>query len=137
MIMWTKYKKSIVFIKKNLYYKLIWFDLIIIIILKILFYYYYSIMQTVNKVQLVKEITESIQISKKTAEEVLSKLEDLIVAHAKKGAKVKLGGLGYFVRKDKKARTGVNPKTGAKIKIAASKGFAFKPSSTVKDAMNS
>ncbi len=46
--------------------------------------------------------------------------------------KVQLIGFGTFETKKRPARTGRNPRTGATMKIAASKVVSFKPSSALK-----
>ena len=47
-----------------------------------------------------------------------------------------LVGFGSFEVRERAARTGRNPKTGAELKIAASKTPAFKPGATLKAAVN-
>lgn len=47
--------------------------------------------------------------------------------------KVQLSGFGTFEVKEKAAREGINPKTGEKIKIAASKQPTFKFGKAYKD----
>lgn len=47
-----------------------------------------------------------------------------------------LKGLGTFEVRERKARTGINPRTRETIEIPASKVPAFKASSTLKDAVN-
>jgi DNA-binding protein HU-beta len=49
---------------------------------------------------------------------------------------VSLPGFGTFEVRERAARTGRNPKTGEKLKIAAAKVPAFKPGSTLKAAVN-
>ena len=52
-----------------------------------------------------------------------------------KGEKIQLVGFGTFEVRERAAREGVNPRTGDKIKIAASKVPAFKAGSALKDAV--
>ena len=54
----------------------------------------------------------------------------------KKGDKVSLVGFGTFEVRVRAARTGRNPKTGATLKIKASKTPAFKAGKALKDAVN-
>ena len=49
--------------------------------------------------------------------------------------KIQLVGFGTFEVRERAAREGVNPRTGDKIKIAASKVPAFKAGSALKDAV--
>ncbi|WP_197469982.1 HU family DNA-binding protein, partial [Oleiphilus sp. HI0117] len=45
-------------------------------------------------------------------------------------------GFGTFSVRERSARTGKNPQTGATIQIAASKSVGFKPGKSLKDAVN-
>jgi len=53
-----------------------------------------------------------------------------------KGEKVQLIGFGTFDVKKRPARVARNPRTGAEIKIAASKAPAFKAGKALKDKVN-
>ncbi|MFT6909921.1 MAG: DNA-binding protein HU-beta, partial [Oleiphilaceae bacterium] len=55
----------------------------------------------------------------------------------KSGDQVTLIGFGTFSVKDRAARTGRNPQTGAEIQIAAAKIPSFKAGKGLKDAVNS
>jgi DNA-binding protein HU-beta len=46
-----------------------------------------------------------------------------------------LPGFGKLVKQKRKARTGVNPKTGVKIKIPAKKVVKFRVAKAAKDAI--
>jgi len=54
----------------------------------------------------------------------------------KSGEQVALVGFGTFSVRDRAARTGRNPQTGAAIEIAAAKIPAFKAGKALKDACN-
>ena len=54
----------------------------------------------------------------------------------KKGAEVRLIGFGTFRTVERKATNGRNPRTGAVIKIPASKQPKFKAGKGLKDAVN-
>ena len=71
--------------------------------------------------------------TKKEANEVVSTIFDEIAAKLKKGYTTDVSGFGKFVVKARKARTGITPATGEKIKIAATKVPAFKPAKALKD----
>ena len=74
-------------------------------------------------------------ISKKDAEKALAAVIDSVAGELKKGGKVQLVGFGTFEIRERAARTGINPQTGAKIKIAASKNPVFKAGKALKDAV--
>ncbi len=62
-------------------------------------------------------------------------LIDVVTRALKKRDKVSLVGFGTFVVRERAARTGRNPKTGAPLKIKASKNPVFKAGKALKDAI--
>ena len=88
-----------------------------------------------NKTELVAAIAENAGLAKKDAEKALAATIDAIAAELKKGGKVQLVGFGTFEIRERAAREGVNPQTGAKIKIAAAKNPVFKAGKALKDAV--
>jgi DNA-binding protein HU-beta len=88
-----------------------------------------------NKTELVAAIAEKAGLSKKDADKALAATIDAIAAELKKGEKVQLVGFGTFEIRERAAREGVNPQTGAKIKIAAAKNPVFKAGKALKDAV--
>ena len=89
-----------------------------------------------NKSELVAALAEKNVFSKKDAEKALNAFVDVIAASLAKNEKVQLIGFGTFDVKDRPARTARNPRTGAEIKIAASKAPAFKAGKALKDKVN-
>jgi DNA-binding protein HU-beta len=81
------------------------------------------------------ELAEKHEMSKKAVNELLGAFVDLTVKNLKKGAKVRVTGLGIFQVKKRPARLGRNPATGEQIKIKASKKLAFRAAKEVKDAI--
>ena len=89
-----------------------------------------------NKTELVEVISSKAEITKAEAGKVLGAALDAIVEGlAAKDGKVTLVGFGTFEVRTRSARTGRNPRTGEKIKIAASKAPAFKPGKEMKTAV--
>lgn len=80
-----------------------------------------------NKAELVQAVQKNLgkETSKAEAERALNAVIDGIKGGLKKGGPVQLVGFGTFKVAARKARTGVNPKTGDKIKIKASKSVKF------------
>ena len=74
---------------------------------------------TMNKEELIAEISKKAKVSKKDAGAVLTATIDAIQTQVKKGNKVTLVGFGTFEARRRAARTGRNPQTGATLKIAA------------------
>jgi len=90
-----------------------------------------------NKAELVAKVQEIAELeSKAAAERAVSAVLEAITESLKKDATVALIGFGTFDVKERKARTGVNPATGEKIKIAASKTVSFKAGKALKDEFN-
>lgn len=89
-----------------------------------------------NKNELISVVAEKSGFSKKDAavavETVLDAISDAMIC----GDKVQLIGFGTFEIKERAARTGKNPSTGAAIEIAASKVPSFKAGKALKDAVN-
>lgn len=73
--------------------------------------------------------------TKKEAADAVNVVLDTISKALAKGDKVVLTGFGNFSVSKRAARMGVNPRTGAKIKIAASKVPKFKAGKSLKDAV--
>jgi DNA-binding protein HU-beta len=78
------------------------------------------------------QIAEAHAIPKKEAEAMMDGIIGLMVAHLKAGDRLRLGGFGILEVKNRPARTGRNPATGAAIQIAASKKIAFRPAKELK-----
>ena len=89
-----------------------------------------------NKTELIAAIADKAGIAKKDADKALAAFIDTVAAELKAGEKIQLVGFGTFEDRETAAREGVNPQTGAKIKIAASKKPAFKAGKALKDAIN-
>ena len=89
-----------------------------------------------NKGELVSKIAEGADISKASAGRALDSCIQAITDELSNGGEVALVGFGTFKVKDRAARKGRNPQTGAEIQIAAAKVPAFKAGKALKDAVN-
>lgn len=78
-----------------------------------------------NKAELVEAVQKSLGSSKADSERAVAAVIDAIKSGLKKGKPVQLIGFGTFKVAHRKARAGINPKTGEKIKIKASKTVKF------------
>ncbi|MCF7799186.1 HU family DNA-binding protein [Candidatus Woesearchaeota archaeon] len=85
-----------------------------------------------NKAELVEAIAKATGYQKTAVNEILSEFVGLTGKTVKKGDTVQLVGLGTFKRVARKARVGVNPATGAKLKIPARKTIKFTASANLK-----
>lgn len=88
-----------------------------------------------NKTELVAAVAEKAGLTKKDAEKALAAVIESVTKAIKKGDKVQLVGFGTFEARKRAARQGINPATGEKIKIAASKTPVFKAGKAFKDAI--
>lgn len=88
-----------------------------------------------NKAELVTEVAKKSNVTKKNTETIVNAVFDSIKQELSNGEKVQLIGFGTFEVRDRAARNGRNPQTGAQIKIPASKVPAFKPGKSLKDAV--
>ena len=89
-----------------------------------------------NKTELIDAIADSADISKAAAGRALDGMVEAITDALKGGDQVSIVGFGSFTVRERAARTGRNPQTGATINIAASKSPAFKAGKALKDAVN-
>lgn len=88
-----------------------------------------------GKTELVNAVVEKTGLSKKDATSSVEATFSSITDSLAKGEKVSLIGFGNFEVRERSARKGRNPQTGAEIDIAASKAPAFKPGKALKDAV--
>lgn len=88
-----------------------------------------------NKTELINAVAAKSELSKKDAGKALDAVLDSVTEALKQGDKVTLIGFGNFEVRERAARTGRNPQTGAALKIAATKVPAFKPGKALKDAV--
>jgi DNA-binding protein HU-beta len=88
-----------------------------------------------NKSELIDAVAAKAELSKAEAGKAVDALFEVVGKALKKRDKVALVGFGTFMVRERAARTGRNPKTGAPIKIKASKTPAFKAGKALKDAI--
>lgn len=89
-----------------------------------------------NKAELIDAVADSANLSKADATRAVDAVLDSVTGALKKGEQVSLVGFGTFEVRERAARQGRNPQTGATIQIAASKAPAFKAGKALKDAVN-
>jgi DNA-binding protein HU-beta len=85
--------------------------------------------------QLAASISEAHSVSQKQANGVLSGTVALIGEHLKKGARIRIAGLGTFEVRKRPPRMGRNPATGQPIEIKASKKVAFRAAKDLSEAV--
>jgi DNA-binding protein HU-beta len=82
-----------------------------------------------------EQLAESQEMPRKQAHAMANGMVDLMTTLLKKGDRVRITGLGILEVKDRPARMGRNPATGASIEIAASKKVAFRVAKELKEAI--
>ena len=92
--------------------------------------------KSVNKQDLVKAVANDAGLSRASAEKAVDSVFGSITSSLSKGGEARLVGFGTFSVVNRKATEGRNPRTGEKIKIAASKQPKFKAGKSLKDSVN-
>ncbi len=88
-----------------------------------------------RKPDLANAIAEETDLSREKASEVITAFTDQVSAAAARGDDVSLIGFGTFTVRQREARTGRNPQTGASIQIPASRTVGFKPGKALKESV--
>lgn len=89
-----------------------------------------------TKAELVDEVANIVQLTKKQAETIVNIVFDSIVESLRAGEKIELRGFGSFRLRNRKSRTGRNPKTGEKVDVPSKKIPYFKPGKELKELIN-
>jgi DNA-binding protein HU-beta len=89
-----------------------------------------------NKKELIGEISKITKLTQKEVDEVLKTFMDVVKGSLKKSEKITLVGFGTFMVRDRKATTGVNPRTKEKIDIPAKKMAKLQFSDVINDMLN-
>jgi len=89
-----------------------------------------------TKAELIQMMAKDAGITKAAATKALNSFQDSVKKSLKKKeGKLTIVGFGTFAKVRRKARKGVNPATGEKIKIKARNAVTFKPGKALKDAI--
>jgi DNA-binding protein HU-beta len=91
--------------------------------------------ETVTLRQLAEALAGNHELPKKQVQGMLEEMIGTITKHLKKGARIRIGGLGILQVKKRPARMGRNPATGEAIKIKASKKVAFRAAKELKESI--
>lgn len=89
-----------------------------------------------NKTELIEALAAKCDLSKAAAGRAVDGLTEIVTETLAKGDSVSLIGFGTFGVGQRAARVGRNPKTGAELKIAASKTPKFSAGAKLKAAVN-
>jgi integration host factor subunit beta len=92
---------------------------------------------TMTKADLVEEVIRATELPRKDSEIIVETVFESIIGALQGGDKIEIRGFGSFRTRERRGRTGRNPKTGAKVDVPAKKIPFFKPSKELKDFVNS
>jgi|SRR5690349_1256976 integration host factor subunit beta len=91
---------------------------------------------TMTKADLVQQVEQATALPRKEAEAVVETIFDSIINALQTDDKIEIRGFGSFRTRQRRGRTGRNPKTGAKVEVPPKKIPFFKPSKELKDYVN-
>jgi integration host factor subunit beta len=89
-----------------------------------------------TKVDLVDKVVELGDLTRRDGEVIVETLFESIIGALKADDKVEVRGFGSFRTRQRKPRTGRNPKTGEAVAVPAKRVPFFKPSKELRDLMN-
>jgi integration host factor subunit beta len=89
-----------------------------------------------TKADLIDEVSHLAELTRKDSEVIVETIFDSVVRSLRAGDKIEIRGFGSFRTRQRKPRTGRNPKTGEKVEVPAKKIPFFKPSKELKDLVN-
>ena len=90
---------------------------------------------TVNRSQLLNQLAERNEWTRREADAFLTSFTDLITASVAKGEDVAISGFAKFRRIDRPARMARNPATGEQVRVAAKRVARITPLKAFKDAV--
>lgn len=89
-----------------------------------------------TKADLIEEVSRVVEMTRKDSEVIVDTIFESIVRSLRGGEKIEIRGFGSFRTRERRARIGRNPKTGARVEVPAKRVPYFKPSKELKDLVN-
>ncbi|MGH9481757.1 MAG: HU family DNA-binding protein [Terriglobales bacterium] len=89
-----------------------------------------------TKADLIEEVGKTGPLTRKESEVIVETIFTSIVDSLRAGDKIEIRGFGSFRVRQRAARMGRNPKTGAAVAVPARKVPYFKPSKELRDGIN-
>ncbi len=90
-----------------------------------------------NRTELIDAVSTDTGLTRQQAEAALEAIIYEVTAGVRGGNPVRITGFGTFKLRERKARRGRNPQTGAPVRVKASKGIGFTPGVKLKADLNS
>ena len=88
-----------------------------------------------TRADLTEEVCQAIELPKNESDLVVCAIFDSIVRALRSGDKVEIRGFGSFHTRQRRARIGRNPKTGARVEMPQKKIPFFKPGKALRDVV--
>src|SRR2546430_750893 len=92
--------------------------------------------RTMTKAELIDDVSHAVDMTRKDSEIIVETIFESIVKSLRTGDKIEIRGFGSFRTRQREARVGRNPKTGARVDVPPKKIPYFKPSKELKDLVN-
>ena len=89
-----------------------------------------------TKLDIMNNVYDRLGISKRECADIVDRFFELVKETLAKDEDVMISGLGKFRVKQKRARRGRNPQTGAEMEIKERKVLLFRLSGVLKDKIN-
>ncbi len=89
-----------------------------------------------TKADLIDEVSRVVDLTRKESEVIVEAIFESVVRSLRAGDKIEIRGFGSFRTRERQARIGRNPKTGARVEVPAKRIPYFKPSKELKDLVN-
>lgn len=92
--------------------------------------------RTVTKADLIEEVIRVTELPRRESETVVETVFESIIEALQKNDKIEIRGFGSFRSRQRRGRTGRNPKTGEKVEVPPKRIPFFKPSKELRDFVN-
>lgn len=89
-----------------------------------------------TKADLIDEVSRAVEMTRKDSELIVDTILESIVGALRASDKIEIRGFGSFRTRQRQARVGRNPKTGARVEVPPKRVPYFKPSKDLKDLIN-
>lgn len=89
-----------------------------------------------NRTELIEAVSGDTGLTRQQSEAALDAIVYEITSGVRSGNPVRITGFGTFKLRERAARRGRNPQTGAAVRIKASKGIGFSPGVKLKSDLN-
>ena len=89
-----------------------------------------------TKSQLIETVSRRIDLPRKRAEDVVNAVFDAMKGALLDDERIEVRGFGSFTIREYKAKTGRNPRTGAKVDVDEKKSVHFKPGKELRERVD-